>query len=74
MFQFPALPIISDNPFRDRIPIQTSPVQSLRAARRGISQLVASFIGILSQVIHLTVSFHLMHGLININLWLSIKL
>ena len=50
MFQFPAFPNLS---VLNRSLIQISSVLSLHTARRGISQLVASFISASNQVFHL---------------------
>ena len=43
MFQFPAFPIARGN--CERIPIRTSPVLTLHAGPRGLSQLGTSFVG-----------------------------
>ena len=51
--QFPAFPGHDWPTLRSLI--QIAPVQHLRAVRRSISLLVTSFIGVLSQVIHLAV-------------------
>jgi hypothetical protein len=66
MFQFPALPIISDL-MRSRI--RKSVVQRLHASRHSLSQLATSFISVSNQVIRLTVLYFpkcfVLHGLIN---------
>lgn len=49
-FQFPGLPNLSVS---SGCPIRISPVQGLHTPRRGISPLVASFIGVPSLVLHL---------------------
>ena len=46
MFQFPRFPLLAEYLFAEvGFPIRTSPSQRVSPARRGFSQVIASFIG-----------------------------